>query len=102
MKKRCQAVESHLKTCVFPRTKVFLGCLMGAMAHVTAAGEQAVDRNIFVEGVPVQAPRTQAVRCALFRSGVQQAGKPRERNAERASVLQLDPHCVVIKAKLFS
>ena len=72
------------------------GFVAGAL--VAETGEKAGDGNVFVEGVPMQAAGTDPDLLALFGGAVEEAGKPRQRNADRSAVAQIDPHIVRIES----
>jgi hypothetical protein len=66
--------------------------------HIAAPGEQTRDRNILINGFPVQANAAQLNLRALGGRRTKQPRKPCERDAERAAVGQFDPHRIVVKA----
>ena len=68
--------------------------------HITASGQQAFDRDVLVEVFPVQAGAAQFDLVALGGRGMEEAGKPRERNAERAAITDRDPHRVLVERDL--
>lgn len=60
-------------------------------------GQKALKAQIFIQPVPVNAARTQLKRCKLLCGGARQRGKVSQRDAQGASVAQLQPHVVGIK-----
>ena len=67
---------------------------------VAAAGEQSRDQDISVKCFPVQSNAAQFDLRALGECRVEQPWKPGQWDAERPSVGQFDPHCVVVEANV--
>ncbi len=67
-------------------------------ALVVQAREQTGNGNIFVQRLLVQTAAAEADLFALLRRAVDEAWKPRKRNAENPAVTQIDPHAVFIEA----
>lgn len=59
--------------------------------HVSPAGEEAGDRDVFIEAIPMQAGRADFDQSPIGGRAVQEAREPGERDAEGAAVIQIDP-----------
>lgn len=68
---------------------------------VSATGEQAFDRDVFIQPVPVDAARTQLEVCPLLWSRVQQPWEPSKRHADDPAVVKRHPKGVVIDCHAF-
>jgi hypothetical protein len=62
------------------------------MGKVGLAGEQAGERDVFVQRLPVEATGADSELPTLLRCGVQQPRKPSQRDTQHATVTEGDPH----------
>jgi len=68
-----------------------------AVGEVSTAGQQAVDGDVFVQLIPVDAARAEGEACALLRRGCQQAGKPGQGHDKHPPIGEVDPHAVAVE-----
>src|SRR5436305_521613 len=66
--------------------------------HIAAAGEEAGDRDVLVELLPMDAVGAEEEGFAVLGGAVEQAGEPDQRDPKGAAVLQIDPHLGVVEA----
>src|SRR6266849_7079977 len=78
-------------------SSLFRGAWQG-MRLVAVSGEQARHRDVFVQRLPVKPSATDPARRPLFWSGPQEPGEPGERDAEPATVGQIDPYAIVVES----
>jgi hypothetical protein len=67
--------------------------------HIPLACQQPLNRDIFVNRTPVYSATAEFKVLALRLGGVEQSREPRERDAQRPTVLDLDPHAILVKAQ---
>lgn len=72
--------------------------ISGRRQRCALSREQARDRDVLVESLPVPARAAEFDLFARRRRGVAQAQKRCERHAKRLPVGQFDPHGILVKA----
>lgn len=72
-----------------------------AARQIRLACQQASDRNIFIQRIPVQAVLAQLNLRFLFRRCLQQSRESGQRGCNRPSIGQADPQVVVVKSNGF-
>jgi len=80
-----------------PRGRLLSGARQRA-GLIAEPGEQTVDRDVFVQRLPVQTAAADAASLALFAAGAQQLRKLRERHPDDAPIGQRHPEIVVMEA----
>lgn len=73
------------------------GRCFGRPRLIAFASKQPGDRDVLVDFAPMQACTAQEDGCALLGRGMEQAREPRERHAQRAAIIKIDPEGVSIK-----
>src|SRR6266550_1409704 len=74
-----------------------LGCARQLTGLVTISRQQAGDRDVFAQRLPVQAPAADPARFPLLAGATQKAREPSERNTQRSTIRKLDPHAVLVE-----
>src|SRR5437667_4855194 len=77
-----------------------LGCARQLTGLVTISRQQAGDRDVFAQRLPVQAPAADPARFPLLAGATQKAREPSERNTQRSTIGKLDPHAVLVEPML--
>ena len=67
------------------------GDLAGRLRHIPVAGQQALNGNVLVQLIPVDAESAQFERLTLNGRGVEQAREPCQRDAQYTGVIEFDP-----------
>lgn len=68
--------------------------------NIAPSRDQSGDRDVLVQRAPMQSRSADLDALALCGRGFQEARKPGERHAKRATVAEVDPHRVIVERDL--